>query len=248
MATTGPLAASRQYLADTARAYSALFFLDSPAAGALLLASTFAYPNIGASGLLAALVGLATARLFRFADVRTPVFVLNSLLVGLSLGAFYQLGPHLAVLIVLGALLAVIASAALADMFWRHERLPVLVIPFRLVAAITALVARQLSDLSPFIGYSEFTIGWLPYWANEFLSLLGATFFTIHPVAGAAVLAVIAWRSRYLALLAVAATVVGLGMFLLLEVRHQPLLISWAGFNMVLTAIAIGGIYTVPGP
>ena len=56
----------RQYLADTARAYSALFFLDSPAAGALLLASTFAYPNIGASGLLAALVGLATARLFRF--------------------------------------------------------------------------------------------------------------------------------------------------------------------------------------
>jgi len=247
MATTGPLATSRQYLADTARAYSALFFLDSPAAGALLMASTFAYPNIGASGLLAALVGLATTRLFRFPDARTAVFVLNSLLVGLSLGAFYQLGPHLIVLVVFGALLAVIASAALADMFWRHERLPVLVIPFLLVAAITALVARQLSDLPPFIGYSEFTIGWLPYWANEFLSLLGATFFTIHPVAGAAVLTVLAWRSRYLALLAVAATLVGHGTFLLLEVRHQPLLISWAGFNMVLTAIAIGGIYTVPG-
>ena len=247
MATTGPLAASRAYLADTARAYSALFFLDSPIAGALLLAGTFAYPNIGLSGLVAAFAGLAMARLFRFPDARTTIIVLNSLLVGLSLGAFYRLGPHLVVLVLGGAILAVLASTALADLFWRYERLPVLVIPFLLVAAITALVARQLSDLSPFVGYSEFTIAWLPYWANDFLSLLGATFFTIHPVAGAVVLAVIAWRSRYLALLAIVATLVGQGMFLLLEVNHQPLLITWAGFNMVLTAIAIGGIYTVPG-
>jgi urea transporter len=247
MKIKGPLAATRRYLADTARAYSALFFLDSPTAGALLLAGTFAYPNIGFSGLVAALAGQATARIFRFPDARTTVFVLNSLLVGLSLGAFYQLSPHLLVLVVGGAMLAVLASAGLADLFWRHERLPVLVIPFLLVAAITALVARQLGNLAPFFGYSEFAMDWLPYGANEFLSLLGATFFTIHPVAGAAVLAVITWRSRYLALLAVAATLVGQGMFLLLDVNQQPLIITWAGFNMVLTAIAIGGIYTVPG-
>ena len=58
MSTAGLLAASKRYLADTARAYSALFFLDSPVAGALLLAGTFAYPNIGGAGLLTALVGL----------------------------------------------------------------------------------------------------------------------------------------------------------------------------------------------
>lgn len=247
MKIAAALAAPRKYLAETARAYSALFFLDSPAAGVLLLAGTFAYPNIGLSGLIGALSGQATVRLFRFPNTRTNVFILNSLLVGLSLGAFYQLGPHLLTLVVGGAVLAAFASAALADLFWHHERLPVLVIPFLIVAAITALVARQLGDLSSFVGYSEFTVGWLPYWANEFLSLLGATFFTVHPVAGAAVLAVIAWRSRYLALLAVTATLVGQGMFLLLDVNYQPLLITWAGFNMVLTAIAIGGIYTVPG-
>ncbi len=247
MNTAGPLAASQRYLADTARAYSALFFLDSPVAGALLLAGTFAYPNIGSSGLLAALVGLSVARLFRFPASRNNIFVLNSLLVGLSLGAFYRLGVHLAVLIAAGAILAVFVSAALADLFWRRERLPVLVIPFLIVAAITALVARQLAGLTPFVGYSEFTIGWLPYRANEFLSLLGATFFTVHPVAGAIVLAVITWRSRYLALLAIAAVLTGQLVFLALDVNQQPLLIAWAGFNLVLTAIAVGGIYTVPG-
>ena len=247
MSTAGLLAASRRYLTDTARAYSALFFLDSPVAGALLLAGTFAYPNIGGAGLLAALVGLLVTRLFQFPASRNSIFILNSLLVGLSLGAFYRLGVHLAILITAGATLTVFVSAALADLFWRGERLPVLVIPFLVVAAITALVARQLAGLTPFVGYSEFTIGGLPYRANEFLSLLGATFFTVHPVAGAIVLAVIAWRSRYLALLAIAAVLVGRLMFLALDVNPQPLLIAWAGFNLVLTAIAVGGIYTVPG-
>jgi urea transporter len=247
MDSAAPLAASRRYLADTARAYSSLFFLDSPVAGILLLAGTFAYPNIGSAGLLAALVGLLVTRLFRFPASRNSIFVLNSLLVGLSLGAFYRLGVHLAILIAVGATLAVFVSAALADLFWRRERLPVLVVPFLIVTTITALVARQLAGLTPFVGYSEFTIGWLPYRVNEFFSLLGATFFTVHPVAGAIVLAVIAWRSRYLALLAIAAVLVGRLVFLALDVNPQPLLIAWAGFNLVLTAIALGGIYTVPG-
>ena len=237
----------RQNLGDTARAYAAVFFLDSPLAGALLLAATFVYPNTGASGLLAALVGMALARLFRFPGGRNSVYILNSLLVGLSLGAFYPLDWHLAALIVAGAALAVFASAALADLLWRQERLPVLVIPFLLVAAVTALVAREFNGITPFVASSQFAPPWLPGWANAFFSMLGATFFSVHPVAGAVVLAVMVWRSRYLALLAVAAVLVGQLGFLLLGVTPQPMLIAGAGFNLVLTAIAIGGIYTVPG-
>jgi murein DD-endopeptidase MepM/ murein hydrolase activator NlpD len=55
------------------------------------------------------------------------------------------------------------------------------------------------------------------------------------------------WRSRYLALLAVAAVMVGQLGFLALGLSPQPLLLTWTGFNLVLTAIAIGGIFTVPG-
>ncbi len=103
MKSPAAMAAVRQGLGDTARAYAAFFFLDSPLAGALLLAATFVYPNTGASGLLAALVGMAVARLFRFPDTRNSVYILNSLLVGLSLGAFYRLDLHLAALIAAGA-------------------------------------------------------------------------------------------------------------------------------------------------
>ncbi len=247
METTGPLAVIKPYLTDTVRAYSALFFLDNLLAGALLMVGTFVYPNIGGAGLLAALVGTAVARLFKFPSEQHSIYILNSLLVGLSLGAFHDLGVHLAVLIVIGATLAVFVSAALADVFWRQERLPVLVIPFLLVAGVTALVANQFSVISPFVGYSDFAIGWLPTGVNAFLSLLGATFFTVHPLAGAVVLAVLLWRSRYLALLAVASVLVGQLVLILLGVTQQPLLTAWTGFNLVLTAIAVGGIYTVPG-
>ncbi len=241
------MAAVRQGLGDTARAYAAFFFLDSPLAGALLMAATFVYPNTGASGLLAALVGTALARLFRFPDTRNSVYILNSLLVGLSLGAFYRLDLHLAALIAAGAAFAVFASAALADLFWRQERLPVLVIPFLLVAAVTALVAKEFNQITPVVAHNPFLLAWLPGWANAFLTMLGATFFSVHPVAGAVVLAAMVWRSRYLALLAVAAVLVGQLGFRLLGVTPQPMVLAGAGFNLVLTAIAIGGIYTVPG-
>jgi len=248
MKSLGAMAPITKGLGDMARAYSAFFFLDSPLAGALLLAGTFVYPNVGSSGLLAALVGVALTRLFRFPGAQSSIYILNSLLVGLSLGAFYQLGWHLAALIAAGAALAVFASAALADLFWRQERLPVLVIPFLLVAAVTALAARQFDGITPLLAYSDgYAAPWLPGWASRFLSMLGATFFSVHPLAGAVVLAVLVWRSRYLALLAVAAVLVGQLGFLLLGVTPQPVLLAGAGFNLILTAIAIGGIFSVPG-
>ncbi len=236
-----------RHLGDTFRAYSAIFFLDSPAAGALLLAGTFVYPNVGAAGLLAGVTGLAAARSFSFPASQRSVCILNSLLVGLSLGAFYQLDARLALLIVIGAAMAVFVSAALADLLWRQERLPVLVIPFLLVAGVTALVAREAGGLVAFEGPAIVTIDWLPPRLHEFLSLLGATFFTAHPAAGAIVIGVILWRSRYLTLLAILAVLAGGATLSLLAAGRHPLLVDWAGFNLVLTAIAVGGIYTVPG-
>jgi len=247
MPADSPIAVAEHYLKDVARAYAAIFFLDSAGAGAALLAGTFVYPNVGACGLLAALIGTAAARVLSFPPGQNPVYILNSLLVGLSLGAFYQLDARLALLIAFGAVMAVFLSAALVDLFWRQERLPALVIPFLLVAAVTALVAARSGGFTPFTGYEPFTAGWPPPPLNGFFSLLGATFFTVHPVAGALVLAVMLWRSRYLALLAVAGVILGQAVLTLLDTAGQSLLVAWAGFNLVLTAIAVGGIYTVPG-
>ena len=66
MPADSPIAVAEHYLKDVARAYAAIFFLDSAVAGAALLAATFLYPNIGAAGLLAALIGTAAAGILRF--------------------------------------------------------------------------------------------------------------------------------------------------------------------------------------
>ncbi|WOJ94433.1 urea transporter [Congregibacter variabilis] len=234
-------------LNDTVGAYAALFFLESPLAGGLLMAATFVFPKTGLSGLAAAIVAVIVTRLFSFPDSRRRLYILNSLLVGLSLGAFYPLDFHLVILIVAGAALAVFASAALADVFWRHERLPVLVIPFLLVAGVTALVAQEFYQLTPPMDSSAMGPSWLLPEANTLFCLLGATFFSVHPVVGAVVLVVMLWCSRYMALLALTAVASGQLIFMALGVSTQPPLMAWAGFNLVLTAIAVGGIYTVPG-
>jgi hypothetical protein len=137
-------------------------------------------------------------------------------------------------------------SVALIDAFWRRAQLPVLSLPFIIVAGITALAAQQYTSLSHFLIYSEYHIHWLPAAINTFFSSLGAVFFSTHPIAGLILLIGIAWHSRYLAVLAITGYVVGQILFTQLAEAPHPNLLAWTGFNFMLTAMALGGIYTIP--
>ena len=234
------------YVKILTRSYAAVLFVDGPMTGLFFLGATLLYPNIGLSGLFAAFIALATARLFEFPHVDKGAHTFNGLLVGLSLGAFYQINLYLVILIAVSAVLCVFLTVALSDALWRRAQLPVLSLPFIIVAGITALAAQHYSSLSNFLVYSEFQIHWLPGAINTFLSTLGAIFFTTHPVAGFILIAAIALHSRYLALLAIAGYVVGYILFTLLAESPHPQLLAWTGFNFMLTAMALGGIYTIP--
>jgi urea transporter len=214
--------------------------------GLFFFGATLLYPNIGLSGLLAALIALFTAKLFEFPHYKKGVHVFNSLLVGLSLGAFYEINLYLIGLIAIGAVLCVFLTVALIDAFWRRAQLPVLSLPFILVAGIAALVAQHYTSLSNFYIYSEFHIDWLPAALNTFFSTLGAIFFTTHPAAGLILFLGIALHSRYLAILAITGYVVGSTLFAFLTESPHPSLLAWTGFNFMLTAMALGGIYTIP--
>ena len=118
------------------RAYASILFVDHVWVGLLIIVATLWYPNIGIAGLLGALTALLTTQLFRFPDSSGGLQIYNSLLVGLSLGAFYELNAYVVVLIILGAVLAVLMTVALADGLWRLDRLPALSLPFILVVLI----------------------------------------------------------------------------------------------------------------
>jgi urea transporter len=228
------------------RAYSDILFVDHRWLGLLIIAATFWHPNIGLAGLLGAITGLLTARLFQFPDSNNNLQIYNSLLVGLSLGAFYELNFYLIALIILGAVLAVLITVAIADGLWRLDRLPALSLPFILVVLFTTPVARRYSSLSDYLGLAESHSVLITPWFDNFFSSLGSTFFSPHPWVGLLLFMAIFWRSRYLALLAILGYAFGHFIFMLLTDNPHPSLVVWTGFTFILTAMAIAGFYTIP--
>ncbi len=228
------------------RAYASILFSTNPWVGGVFFMATMIYPNAGISGLLAAITGLVAAQLLRFPNIESGLHTYNSLLVGLSLGIVYHLDGYLLTLIVLGSFLAVFLTVALADILWRLEHLPALSLPFVVVALTTAFAAQSYGTLSRYMAASAPVDVLITPAVDGFLSALGSAFFTPHPVAGLLLFLGLLWTSRYLALLAVLGYVVGFGMYSVLSNNPYEYVVDWSGFNYILTAVAIGGIFTVP--
>lgn len=227
-------------------AYSGILFADHPLIGLLYLVATFWFPNVGIAGLIGAAVGMAIGYALRLPYATSGVNVYSSLLVGLSLGAYYELNLVLLVLITLSAALTVLLAAALRDILWRLGKLPVLSLPFVLVALTSALAARAYGGLTPYYAPSQLPPAVFSGWLDTFFSTLGSTFFSPHPLVGLLLFAGILFRSRYLAFLCLAGFASGQFVFTILAADPAPGLLEWTGFNFALTAMALGGIFAVP--
>ncbi|NOX43246.1 MAG: urea transporter, partial [Gammaproteobacteria bacterium] len=227
-------------------AYSAVMFIKHPAAGITILIVTLWHPNIGLSGLLATLTGLMVLHLLQFSNDTSGIHTLNSLLVGLSLGAFFQLNIYLVVLIILSAVMVTFLSITLADSFWRLGRIPMFSLPFLIIALLVSLIARNTDKLAGYMSLNSRSEQWFGIWIDTFFNSLGTTFFSPNPLAGFTIFLCILYCSRYLAFLALSGYIVGFSVFIVLIDNPQPHLIAWSGFNFILTAIALGGIYTIP--
>jgi len=229
------------------KAYAAILFLNNPMAGILILATTFFFPNIGLSGLLAAVVAFITTRLWQLPDYAGQLQVFNSLLVGLSIGAFYTVNIYIVGIIIAGALVTVFVATVLGDAMWRMDRLPALSLPFVISAGAMALVARHYTESADYMGLAEASYTLVNPVADGFFSALGATFFTPTPLIGAILFIVICVYSRYLGLLAIAGYAFGYLILTHFLLQPHPSFIVWTSFNFMLIAIALGGIFTIPG-
>lgn len=237
----------RQSAKGLVRAYGSILFADQLPVGLLFLAATFWFPNTALAGVLAAAVGMLTAGLLKFSHLESGLHVYNSLLVGLSLGAYYQFDLYLGVLVVIGAILAVFATVALSDVMWRLGRIPVLSLPFVVVALTVTLAAHSYGTLSRYLLPLAPRDGLISPVIDQFLTALGSAFFTPHPVAGLLLFTGIVLTSRYLALLSVSGFLVGFSTYAFLSGSPHLDLVAWNGFNFILVAMALGGVFSVPG-
>lgn len=231
--------------------YSQILFSRNRATGVLLIGATFMAPIPAAFGLVSVVLAMITARLFKFSpdSVRSGLFSYNALLVGLGLGALYQPSPALFALAVVAAVLAVIATATMNSAIGAMFNLPSLTLPFLFVFYVVTSFAHHIKGVQ-FLpdSYSPLLEGeHLPHVVASYLKSLGALFFLPRVDAGVLVLAALLFNSRIAFVLSLLGFAVAYPLSLHMVAVPDAHLHLMMGYNLVLVAVALGGVWFVPG-
>jgi urea transporter len=234
---------------STLHSYSAIFFSQKRDFGLLLLAATFVEPQKGAMGLLGLLCSNGLARLLGFdrSAIRKGLFGFNTLLLGLALATFYAVTWNLIVLVLLLSFLATLVVAGLRSLFWYYLRLPSLSVPFVLLFGVgisASLAAGKLELPASAAAFLHLSTGSPAL--DLLLKSLGSTFFQANVICGGIVLIALLLHSRLAFILGAAGLAAGFAVHGLLGADPRMLAEQYLGFNYVLTAVALGGIFLIP--
>ncbi|GAB4138612.1 MAG: hypothetical protein Fur0037_04440 [Planctomycetota bacterium] len=237
--------ALREELLGCLRAYAQILFQRSALLGGILLASTMLSPAAGALGLLAVASAHATSAVLGYrADLRrSGVFGYNAALLGLYLGAGHGLTPDLAAFAILAGAASLLVYVVASEWLLRTGSLPVLVLPFVLVAI---LLQPALPDPGGQV------LSFWPVLGDEASStsdaLLGfASIFCLHGVvAGLAVFAAALLTSRIGALALVTGAAAALWTGRLAGVPEGSDLSISLAYNGALTGLTLGAVLFAP--
>ena len=231
----------RRHLHALPASLSELVFLAGAVPGAVLLTVLGCQPGLLVGGLAGWVGAWLLARLAGTGAV-AGVQALNPLLSGLAVGHLVDFGWEL-LLLAAGAGAATLALTVVLAPLVR----PVLSLPFSLVACILWLAIPRWHALPvalPPQGWIAELGGTLPGPLHGFLANLGALLFLPLPVVGVVLAALLAWRSRILLVLALIGWTADAALRSWLH--GVP---AWAGsdgFNAMLAAMAVGGVFLVP--
>ncbi len=245
-----------KYLQDVLKSilsgYSQIFFSTKWYVGLIFFAATFIVPSQGAAGIFALILSNLWAWILGFPkkQIRQGYFAYNGLLTGLALGMTYVINAPFLIMLFIATLLGVLIAASLRSIFEQYLFIPVLSAPFVLTTWLVLAGGRQFTGLIYTIDPFEVQIfsGLIPYYPDIFIRSLGASFFQLSILSGFIVTAGVLIYSRYAFFLALTGLVSGTFVYTFLSGNPADISIGLIGFNFALTAIAVGGIWTVPGP
>lgn len=233
-----------QMLEEVARGYAWVSMLPSWKAGVLLVLLTFIEPGIGAVGLLGAMCAWYAAHIAGANAVERPVCVYNGMLSGLFVAHVWAAGPSVVALAVLGGVFSGWLTVALGRFAWSLTRLPILSLPFAVVAMLTMGVGGSLSGLRINPYTAPFDL--FGTQVDKFLAALGNLYFMPSPLVGLLVLAVLLAFSRYYLVLALVGYSAALLLFNLLGAAPEHLAGTAWDSNAILAAILVGGLFATP--
>jgi urea transporter len=245
-----------------------VMFQNNPLTGLLFLVGIFLNSaKLGGAGLLGLAASTLAAHLLGAdrALIRNGLFGFNGILVGIGLAFFLEFDPLLAVYIVLGAAVSTIVMMALANLFAPWD-MPALTAPFVLTAWLLlfalyqfahirpspliapmplepqAAVQTELRELPAGAGAAGLTAVNL---AHGFFRGIGEVMFQDNLLTGVVFLLAILVNSRISAVFAALGSALGLLTALALGGNGVSIYHGLYGFNPVLCAIALGGLFFV---
>lgn len=235
--------------------YAIVFFSQNRWLGALLLAVTMVAPQFGLAGLAGLVVAYVTARLLGFdeSQTRKGIYLFNSLLVSLALAYLQNYHPlsstAFAILLVAASMITLFISVFLNDVLLRQYALPALSFPFVWVAfalffLFFSFTSTPIVSTPPTYLFAE--PGWMPEILVGFFQALGAIFFLPHVGVGLIIFTILLCWSRLAVLYAVIGYSAGVGLMHGLGMDTVPSALTFAGFNYIFCAIALGGIFFIP--
>lgn len=233
-----------QLFEEIARGYAWVSLLPSWKAGIALVLLTFLEPHIGAFGLVGAVCAWYAGMLAGADAGERPVCVFNGLLVGLFVAHAWTPGVSVFALAVLGGIFSGWMTVVFGRLAWSLVRLPILSLPFALVAMLTTAAGASLS-----------TLQWNPYsapsalfgnQADKFLSAFGNLYFMPDPFVGLFLLAVLLAFSRYYLVISLLGYTAALLWFNLLGAAPEHLATTAWDSNAILAALLVGGLFATP--
>ena len=234
----------RRLLEEVALGYAWVALVPAWKAGLLLALLTFLEPWIGLIGLVGAVSAWYAGQIAGANAGERPVCVFNGLLVGLFVGHVWVAGREVVALAMLGGVFAGWLTVVLGRLAWSAIRLPILSLPFALVAMLNSAAGGSLSNLhfNAYVAPPELFGGQI----DKFLSAFGNLYFTPNPFAGLFVLAVILVFSRYYLVVALLGYVAALSWLGLMGAAPEHLASTAWESNAILAALLVGGLFARP--
>lgn len=259
--------AGREILDSVLNSYSQVFFSTSKILAVFLVFISFFDYGAGIGGLGAVCVSNLLAHYLGYNSyiLKSGLYGFNSLLVGLGVGLAFQPSVELYFLVAIAATTCFFLTIVFQGVLGKYG-LPFLSIPFLVTIWIIGLSGGQLTALNiserGIYTYNElFGLGgnnmvrlynWLETFVDSsfiriYFYSLGAIFFQKGLLAGIIISLGLLIYSRITFVLSIMGYAVSYLFYILVGIEFNSLSYTFIGFNYILTAVALGGYYLIPG-
>ncbi|MBA4410274.1 MAG: peptidase M23 [Odoribacter sp.] len=247
--------------------YSQIFFSTSKVLAMFLVFISFFDYGAGIGGLIAVAISNLLAHYLGYNTyyLKSGIYGFNSLLVGLGIGLAFQPSFELYALVAIASITCFFMTIVFQGVLGKYG-LPFLSVPFLVTIWIIGLSGGQLTALNiserGIYTYNElFGLGghkmvdlynWLEAFVDSsfiriYFYSLGAIFFQKGLLAGIIISLGLLIYSRITFMLSILGYSVSYLFYILVGIEFNSLSYTFIGFNYILTAVALGGYYLIPG-